>query len=458
MNTHASNIQENKSRSVANTVQKKQEGVDASFKLEDNRPETTIQRKLQEMANSSIQVSRLSTFQDMADTHQQGKRASQLKATRNSNSGQQHIQLKEAAIQRVSVNAIGQTQISTKLQDAFEDATKYLTDGIKALDTNIKSIKPYFHRNDIRSVKNSLVAMLEMLVFIKAHPVKVNSELTEESERELVGYRELNNANKDGGAYTEGHGENALISFLPNALAYNKFNLAMTIIHEIAHATPSVKAEDIAYGQHRFFMFINEFPGMAIKNADSFAFAVAALNGEDLKSSRAEDGIEELSHNFEGSFFSKEDKGIPPIILQVMKTMAFAENMWNQAAYQLIYAQNELSKVKQGEIKIEKTLLYKDLPFQTSDIDEQEKQLKAIEIMALNVAEITSSVAFYSREKGEFGIKKGIKSDRLIVGDRFDKEPQPRLFFMENSGKQKTEFLKLWKIFLALSGKDLNVQ
>ncbi len=59
MNTYADRIQENKSQSVANAVSQKQSGGESVFQFVDNRPETVAQRKLQEMANNSSQVSQL---------------------------------------------------------------------------------------------------------------------------------------------------------------------------------------------------------------------------------------------------------------------------------------------------------------------------------------------------------------------------------------------------------------
>lgn len=414
------------------------QGADASFQLADTRPATTTQRKLQEMADNSPQVSRGNTFQKMANTHQQGKKT----------------------IQRARVDAKGQIDISLKLKEAFDSAENYLKKGIENIDDYSESIQHYFHGDDLGKVKGSLSKMLKVLRFIKARPVPVNKVLPEEREREQVGYRELSIGEQQGGAYTEGVGNSALISFLPTAISYGNFNLAMTIIHEIAHATPDVEAEDIAYGQQRFFTFINEFPGMAIKNADSFAFAVATLNGQDLKSSRAMDDIGEITHNFEGNFFQEGDNEIPPIITKVIKTMAFAEQMWNQSAFQLVFAQHELGQVKARTLLAKNTRLYQHLPFKKADdINTRELQLNAIMEMGLAIAKITEHAAFYSRETGgEFGIKKGIKLDRLIIGDMFEQFPQPKQTFFECSEKSEAEFSKLWPIFAYLSGKDLIVR
>ena len=69
MNTHADKTQENKSQSVSNETSQKQGGGESNFQFVDNRPEAVAQRKLQEMANNSPQVSQLMAFQDMADNH-----------------------------------------------------------------------------------------------------------------------------------------------------------------------------------------------------------------------------------------------------------------------------------------------------------------------------------------------------------------------------------------------------
>lgn len=69
MNTHADKTQENKNQSVANATSQKQSSGESTFQFFDNRPETIAQRKLQEMANNSTQVSQLKTIQKMADNY-----------------------------------------------------------------------------------------------------------------------------------------------------------------------------------------------------------------------------------------------------------------------------------------------------------------------------------------------------------------------------------------------------
>ena len=78
MNTHASKKQENKNQSIAKASAKKQGNDASAFQFIDNRAEAFGQRKLQEMANNSQQVSQLRALQEMANNGPQVKEAAQL--------------------------------------------------------------------------------------------------------------------------------------------------------------------------------------------------------------------------------------------------------------------------------------------------------------------------------------------------------------------------------------------
>lgn len=56
MNAHADKTQENRSQSVAKEVRQMNSNHESTFQFVDNRPETLAQRKLQEMANESLQT------------------------------------------------------------------------------------------------------------------------------------------------------------------------------------------------------------------------------------------------------------------------------------------------------------------------------------------------------------------------------------------------------------------
>lgn len=96
MNTHADKTQENKSQSVTNGESQLQSGGESTFQFVDNRPEAVAQRKLQEMANNSSQISQLRGFQAMANNSPQAQLTTQLQSMADNHSAQQQpIQKKE---------------------------------------------------------------------------------------------------------------------------------------------------------------------------------------------------------------------------------------------------------------------------------------------------------------------------------------------------------------------------
>ena len=64
MYTHTAKSQENKSRNVASKV----DGGHATFQLEDNRPEAVQLKKLQMMADNSLQAAKAARLQAMANS------------------------------------------------------------------------------------------------------------------------------------------------------------------------------------------------------------------------------------------------------------------------------------------------------------------------------------------------------------------------------------------------------
>ena len=96
MNTHADKTQGNKSQAVSAADSQMQSRGESAFQFVDNRPEAVAQRKLQEMANNSLQVSQLRAFQEMANNSPQAKQAAQLQTMADNHSAkQQPIQKKE---------------------------------------------------------------------------------------------------------------------------------------------------------------------------------------------------------------------------------------------------------------------------------------------------------------------------------------------------------------------------
>ena len=83
MNIHANKSQENKSQSVSNIESQNQSGAESTFQPVDNRVEAVAQRKLQDLANNSQQVSQLKSFQEMANNSPHTQQAIQLKSGSN---------------------------------------------------------------------------------------------------------------------------------------------------------------------------------------------------------------------------------------------------------------------------------------------------------------------------------------------------------------------------------------
>lgn len=88
---------ESKSRAVANSITQKKNNVKQGFGFVDNRPAAVAQTKLSEMANSSLQISRLSAFQELVNDSSQTKQVAQLQemAEQYSASPEQHIHKNE---------------------------------------------------------------------------------------------------------------------------------------------------------------------------------------------------------------------------------------------------------------------------------------------------------------------------------------------------------------------------
>ncbi len=69
MNIHADKTQEYKNQSVANGVAQRKSSSETAFQFVDNRPETIVQRKLQETINSSSQSKQTAQLQTITDSY-----------------------------------------------------------------------------------------------------------------------------------------------------------------------------------------------------------------------------------------------------------------------------------------------------------------------------------------------------------------------------------------------------
>jgi hypothetical protein len=137
MNSHADKTQENKSKSVSHEGSEKQTGGEATFQLQDNRPEALAQRKQQEMANNSPQVKQLKALQDLANNSPQAKQAAQLQAKADHYASQQM-----SPIHNNSNNAAGSTN-NTGLPDNLKSGVENLSgESLDDVKVHYNSDKP----------------------------------------------------------------------------------------------------------------------------------------------------------------------------------------------------------------------------------------------------------------------------------------------------------------------------
>ena len=127
MNTYVNKSQKSQDKAISRTVFQKHEGGPAALRIVDNRPETLLQRKLQEAANNSKQAIHLKAFQEMANAnppvnggyHQQPK-AGNLSASRKA--GTTNISEHSINDSKVQYNAARPAQLHTNTYEHTHDA------------------------------------------------------------------------------------------------------------------------------------------------------------------------------------------------------------------------------------------------------------------------------------------------------------------------------------------------
>jgi hypothetical protein len=122
MNTHADKTQEDKSQSVYASSPQMQSGSKSTFQFVDNRSEAIAQKKIQEIANNSYQVSLLRAFQEMTKNSPQAEQVAQLQGVANHYSSQQ-----EQSIQKKENNA----GLPDNLRSGIENLSGYSMDDVK---------------------------------------------------------------------------------------------------------------------------------------------------------------------------------------------------------------------------------------------------------------------------------------------------------------------------------------
>ena len=97
MNTYTTKTLENTNQSITNGKSQMQNGGESTFQFVDERPEAVAQKKLQGLTDNSLQISRLKSFQEMANDSPKSKQIAQLQAIADNRNTQ--------VVQRVPVNA-----------------------------------------------------------------------------------------------------------------------------------------------------------------------------------------------------------------------------------------------------------------------------------------------------------------------------------------------------------------
>lgn len=122
MNSHADNVQDNKIQDISSLNDQSQTLADQTVYYEDNRLGSVFQRKLQENANGSSQVTKLSSFQQLANNSFQSNTTIQLQSMADNFSSQQieTIQKKE-----------NNTGLPDKLKSGIENLSGYSMDDVK---------------------------------------------------------------------------------------------------------------------------------------------------------------------------------------------------------------------------------------------------------------------------------------------------------------------------------------
>lgn len=100
-----------------------------------------------------------------------------------------------------------------------------------------------------------------------------------EREEESKGYRYEAHPNDGIHAYTNGVGDEALITITSNAKNFSPRGLAWQWLHEVSHATPSLQTMDYGYVKERIFPYLKSL-GKS-NNADSIVAAIFSIEGTD---------------------------------------------------------------------------------------------------------------------------------------------------------------------------------
>jgi hypothetical protein len=188
MNAHADKASKNKGQAIANGLTSLKSESKSAFQFADNRPEAVAQRELQELANNSLQVSRLGFLQQLASNSPQGSQLRSLQQLANNSP-----QTKQVAQLRALANAKALSPIQEKIangvaQLAQAPEEEELIQGkfeTVQLQQNKSDSKP---RENKTGLPDNLKAGIESLSGLSLDHVKVHYNSAQPAQLNALAY------------------------------------------------------------------------------------------------------------------------------------------------------------------------------------------------------------------------------------------------------------------------------
>lgn len=188
MNAHADKASKNKGQAIANGLTSLKSESKSAFQFADNRPEAVAQKELQELANNSLQVSRLGFLQQLASNSPQVSQLRSLQQLANNSP-----QTKQVAQLRVLANAKALSPIQEKIangvaQLAQAPEEEELIQGkfeTVQLQQNKSDSKP---RENKTGLPDNLKAGIESLSGLSLDHVKVHYNSAQPAQLNALAY------------------------------------------------------------------------------------------------------------------------------------------------------------------------------------------------------------------------------------------------------------------------------
>jgi len=189
MNTHADKASKNKGQVIANGLSKLQQGESKSpFQFADNRPEAVAQRKLQELAGNSQQVSRLRALQQLANASPHVSQLKSLQKLANNSP-----QVKQAAQLRALSSAKAPSPIQQEISDRIAQLAQVPEEG-ELIQGKFETVRLQQNQSDGKPRQNNtglpdnLKAGIESLSGLSLDHVKVHYNSAQPAQLNALAY------------------------------------------------------------------------------------------------------------------------------------------------------------------------------------------------------------------------------------------------------------------------------